>query len=155
LIIIDSDFKEKELKLSLPDKFFLSGIFNSFVFDYLLRLKVSQNLNMFIMQDMPLPRVPVQDDTYQEIVNLVKMLYLKFPEFRNLKSDSFNKEISLKNSSNAEIRARLDALVAKIYTLEYDDFVFILHQFHTRDSKSNQELNLHKKRSLEIFKELS
>ncbi|MHA2176361.1 MAG: Eco57I restriction-modification methylase domain-containing protein [Candidatus Hodarchaeales archaeon] len=154
LIIIDSDFKEKELKLSLPDKFFLSGIFNSFVFDYLLRLKVSQNLNMFIMQDMPLPRVPVQDDTYQEIVNLVKKLYLKFPEFRNLKSDNFNKEISLKNASYTEIRARLDALVAKIYTLEYNDFVFILQQFHTRDSKSNQELNFHKRRSLEIFKEL-
>ncbi len=154
LIIVDSFPENKKEKLSISDKIFLSGIFNSFIFDYLLRLKVSQNLNMFIMQDMPLPRVTPQDSIYNRMVSLAMSLYLKYPEFKRLKGNFPLNKISQEENSYEKIRAELDALVAKIYKLEYEDFEYILKQFHVHETRSKKLLNSHKNRALEIFKKI-
>jgi len=154
LIVVDSLNGDNYPKLTIFDKIFLSGILNSFVFDYLLRLKVSQNLNMFIIQDLPLPRISSKENIYLKLVSLTAALYMKFPEFQKLKNHIPNSDNSLLDASYEEVRARLDAFVAKLYKLNYDEFEYILTQFHIHESRNNEALNHHKNKSLKYFQEL-
>ena len=130
------------------DLLYLCGVFNSFVFDYLLRLKVTTNLNMFFIYDMPVPRLSKHDNIYQEIVKNVANL---FPEFETLHKQFGKSSSNQPISDRLQYQAIIDSLIAKIYELEKESIEHILDQFHLKDPKKEQALTIQKNAILARF----
>ncbi|MHA1995762.1 MAG: Eco57I restriction-modification methylase domain-containing protein [Candidatus Hodarchaeales archaeon] len=150
-ILYVKNFNKSNQKLMrISELLYLLGIFNSFVFDYLLRLKVSQNLNMYIIRDMPLPRNK-KGDTYSEIVALVRAIYCEVPE---ISRDITSEEMKFSEITYSQKRAFLDALVARTYNLTYRELEYILDQFQISDNKKNSDLESQKRKILSYFKEI-
>lgn len=140
---------EKKKRLIDPsDLLYLCGVFNSFVFDYLLRLKVTTNLNMFFIYDMPVPQLSKHDKVYQEIVSSVAAL---FPEFAPLHKQFAKGCIHKSFLDRIQCQATIDSLVAKIYELDKLSIEYILDQFHQKDPRKEEELNIKKNAILARF----
>lgn len=131
----------KKRLIKRDDLLFLCGIFNSFIFDYLLRLKVTTNINMFYIYDMPVPRLEKGNKEYEEIVRLVTKILSKYLGFEKLRGKSDLMNFNNQNLNIHQIRAEIDLLVAKIYNINQDELEYILDQFHQRDSKKEELLN--------------
>ncbi len=151
LIIVNKFSQNKSEKTSLSDLLFLSGVFNSFVFDYLLRLKISQNLNMFFIRDMPLPIMKDSKNSYQQLISLVSSIYSECEELRLTLTNSISYSQRLSKLSLNEKKAMIDAEVAKLYGLSLNDLKYILDQFHIRDTEKEKNLTLQKKLIFEQF----
>jgi len=78
LVSLDSSF------LNESQIVFSNAIFNSFVIDFMLRQKVSQNLNMFYIYQLPVPRLQDGDPWFREIVERAAKLICTTPEFEDL-----------------------------------------------------------------------
>jgi Alw26I/Eco31I/Esp3I family type II restriction m6 adenine DNA methyltransferase len=140
-IFADSDVPQR---LLLPeDVLYLTGVFNSFTFDFLLRLKISQNLNMFFIYDMPVPRVPRDNQLYKKIVQSVTSLMRNPPEKFALASIS----------DRVEHLALIDCYIAQLYELSFSQFNYILNQFNLRDKKKEQLQTRHKNLARQLFQD--
>jgi Alw26I/Eco31I/Esp3I family type II restriction m6 adenine DNA methyltransferase len=137
---------------SLSDLYYLLGVFNSFVFDYLLRLKISQNLNMFFIRDMPVPRLSEDNPTFRKVIALVRAIYMKDRDFGS-KLKKTDESEQFKCMKIEEIRALLDVTIAKIFHLSFDDLKHILDQFHLRNPSKEEELSIQKQLILTKFAE--
>ncbi|MHA2203711.1 MAG: Eco57I restriction-modification methylase domain-containing protein [Candidatus Hodarchaeales archaeon] len=147
-LIVTKIFDQEKRLLDPSDLLYLCGVFNSFVFDFLLRLKVSTNLNMFFIYDMPVPRLSQHDKVYQEIVSNVAAL---FPEFAPL-SNQFAKGCKYRSFlDRIQCQATIDSLVAKIYELDEQSIEYILDQFHQKDPRKEEVLNIQKNAILARF----
>lgn len=126
LILVDDFDGEKAQLLSL------CAILNSFVADYLLRLKIQRNLNLFLIYQMPIPRLDQESTYFREVVDRTGRLVCTTPEY-----DGLAKAVGLKNhksgttdpAERARLRAELDGLVAHVYGLSEEEFVHILAAF--------------------------
>jgi hypothetical protein len=113
----------------ISDELYLCAVFNSFVFDYLLRLRVSANLNFFYIYQMP---VPPTDGRYAALVERAARLTCTSPEF-----DRLARAIGIGDhragaqaaQERARLRAELDALVAQLYGLDEAEFAHVLAAF--------------------------
>jgi hypothetical protein len=110
----------------------LMTIFNSFVFDWMIRQKITNHLNMFYVAQMPVPRLTAADAAFWPIAERAARLICTTPEF-----DDLAKEVGLRShkqgatdpAERARLRAELDGLVAQLYGLTYDEFAYILTTF--------------------------
>jgi type I restriction-modification system DNA methylase subunit len=108
------------------------GILNSYVIDWLLRIKVSQNINMFYVYQLPVPRLSVKDKAFAPIVERAAKLICTTPEF-----DELAKEVGLGShkkgvtdpKERAQLRAELDGMIAHLYGLTESEFAHILSTF--------------------------
>jgi hypothetical protein len=108
------------------------AVFNSFVFDWMIRKKITNHLNMFYVFQMPVPRLKESDDLFTPIMERAGRLTCTTPAF-----DDLAKEIGLKSSKSnttdaterAKLRAELDGLIAHLYGLDEEEFVHILSTF--------------------------
>jgi len=111
---------------------FLCAMFNSFVLDYAIRLKISRNMNMFYIYQLPVPRLTEKDVAFWPIVKRAARLICTTPEF-----DDLAKEVGLKSHKDGatepvergKLRAELDGLIAHLYGLTEDEFAYILTTF--------------------------
>jgi Alw26I/Eco31I/Esp3I family type II restriction m6 adenine DNA methyltransferase len=151
VIIVNNDSQEMSIRDTHENLLFLSGIFNSFVFDYLLRLKVSQNLNMFFIRDLPLPIITNSDSSFQQLTALVSSIYSEYEEFKSVfdNNNKFSEKYS-KLSFN-EKRALIDAEVAKLYELSFNELEYILDQFHISDTEKEKNLTQQKRLILKEY----
>ncbi|MFW9777513.1 MAG: Eco57I restriction-modification methylase domain-containing protein [Candidatus Heimdallarchaeota archaeon] len=141
---IFADGHDSKRLLSPNDIYYLTGIFNSFVFDFLLRLKISQNLNMFFIYDMPVPRISNSRSLYKNIVSSVNALMRDPPR-------NFFPTITC---SRLELLAQVDCLVAQLYGLDLPQFDHILDQFHLRDKKKEQLQSKHKMLARQLYQDI-
>jgi len=110
----------------------LSAAFNSFVFDWMIRQKITNHLNMFYVSQMPCPRLTAADAAFGPIVERAARLICTTPEF-----DALAREVGLRShkqgaadpAERARLRAELDGLVAHLYGLTEDEFAYILTTF--------------------------
>ncbi|HUY31877.1 MAG TPA: DNA methyltransferase [Pirellulales bacterium] len=117
---------------SAPEILFLAAAFDSFVFDWLIRTKITNHLNFFYVYQMPVPRLTDSDAVFAPIVERAARLTCTSPEF-----DALAKEVGLKSHRNTatdamargRLRAELDGLVAHLYGLTEDEFAHILKTF--------------------------
>ncbi len=88
--------------------YYLAALFNSFVLDYYIRLRISANLNYFFLYELPIPEVS------ESLRNrIVKM----------------SQELS-SNPKNVEVRAEIEAVIAKeVFQLPKEDMSHILGTF--------------------------
>jgi len=118
--------------LAGPDLAFCTAILNTFVLDYALRASVSQNLTMFFIYQLPVPRLTSPDTVFATIVERAGRLICTAPEF-----DGMAREVGLGSHRQgvtdavprARLRAELDGLVAHLYGLTEDEFAHILSTF--------------------------
>lgn len=111
---------------------FLCAMFNSFTLDYMIRLKISRNLNMFYIYQLPVPRLAEKDAVFWSTVKRAARLICTMPEF-----DDLAKEVGLEShkdgitdpSERAKIRAELDGMIAHLYGLTEEEFAHILATF--------------------------
>ncbi|MCK5718244.1 MAG: ATP-binding protein, partial [Thiomargarita sp.] len=103
---------------------YIVAILNSFLFDYTLRQRVSSNITIFYIYQLPIPRI-----IDKNIITRAAKLICTAPEY-----DDLAKEVGITSANgtpeNQEtIRAELDALVAQLYDLTVDEFKYILSTF--------------------------
>jgi hypothetical protein len=118
--------------VSAYDQLYLCAIFNSFVFDSLIRLKVTANMNFFLVYSTQVPDVRADNALYGRISERAARLVCTAMEF-----DALAGEIGLGDhtagatdpAERARLRAELDGLVAHLYGLTEEEFAHILGTF--------------------------
>jgi hypothetical protein len=123
---------KENLVLPYDDTLILCAIWNSFVYDFILRMKVTANINFFYIYQTPIPRLKEGDRYFQEIVEKAAKLICISEEF-----DELAKEVGIDSHKNgvteeterAKIRAKLDAIVGHLYELNEIEFQHILSTF--------------------------
>ena len=108
------------------------AIFNSFVFDWLIRKKITNHLNFFYVFQMPVPRLREHDELFEPIMERSGRLTCISPEF-----DDLAKKVGIRSytegitdaTGRAELRAELDGLIAHLYGLTEEEFAHILSTF--------------------------
>src|SRR5262249_50840182 len=98
------------LRTPLPPAahYFLCGIFNSLVVNYLVRMRVTTHVTTAVVEQLPIPTFDAAPSTFDEIAALARGLE------RRARTDAF---------------ARLNALVARLYQLSPDEFRYVLDTF--------------------------
>jgi hypothetical protein len=94
---------------------FLAGMLNSFVANYLVRLRVTTHVTVAIVERLPLPRLPVASLEFVRMVTLARHLASKPADLDPL--------------------ARLQALAARLYELDAATFAHILRTFPLVDER--------------------
>jgi hypothetical protein len=118
--------------LTESELLFAAGILNSFVLDAMLRNKVTTNINMFYIYQLPVPRLTAADGVFGPVVRRAGRLICTTAEF-----DDLAKAVGLKShrdgatapAERAQLRAELDALIAHLYGLTEAEFAYILTTF--------------------------
>jgi hypothetical protein len=108
------------------------ALLNSFVVDYSLRQRVSQNLTMFYIYQLPVPRLTEEDPEFAPIVERAAKLVCTTPEF-----DDLAREVGLRDHTEgltdeverAKLRAELDGIIAHLYGLTEEEFIHVLLTF--------------------------
>lgn len=119
-------------KLADKIRLFCVAVLNSFVVDWLLRQKVTTNINMFYVYQLPVPRLAETDTILRPILLRATKLICISPEF-----DELAQTVGLESHKNgvtdpakrAKLRAELDGMVAHLYGLTEDEFCHILTTF--------------------------
>jgi len=113
----------------------LVSIVDSLLVDWLLRQKVTTNINMFFIYQLPVPRLTPRDSaTFTALTKRAARLICTTPEFDDLaKSVGLNppnhKAGVTDPAGRAKLRAELDAMVAHLYRLTEEEFSHILSTF--------------------------
>jgi hypothetical protein len=115
--------------VSYKEIIYLGAIFNSFTYDYILRSKVSANINFFFVYSNQVPRLKEGDRYFEEIVERSAKLICTTPEFKELAENVGIKEGITEEQERAKIRAELDGIIAHLYGLTEAEFTHILSTF--------------------------
>ncbi len=123
---------DKDFSGTAQDMLFICGMLNSYVLDWLLRLKIQRNLNMFLVYQLPMPRLKATDIASRAVWTRVARLICTSPEF-----DDLAKFVGLQGhqdgatdpTERAQLRAELDGLVAHLYGLSEEEFTHVLGTF--------------------------
>jgi len=127
-----SEYEQNNFRENEAFKFFILTILNSFLIDWMLRQKVSQNLNFFYIYQLPIPRLKEGDKYFQEIVENAAKLICTTEEFDQLAKEvgiGYHKNGVTEEAERMAIRAKLDAIVAYLYELNLTEFQHILTTF--------------------------
>jgi hypothetical protein len=107
--------------LPLPAQYLLCGLFNSFVLNYLVRLRVSTHVTTGIVERLPVPRIEEAPGALAEIGAIARSLAKV-----RLKPDTTKVRLP---PHTPDALARLNALVAEIYQLSEPEFAHVLATF--------------------------
>ncbi|WP_271762413.1 Eco57I restriction-modification methylase domain-containing protein [Anabaena sp. CS-542/02] len=118
--------------VSYQEILYLCAIWNSFVYDSILRLKVTNNINYFFIYQTQTPSLTEGDKYFNDIVQRTAKLICTTPEF-----DELAQEVGLESHKNgvtneterAQLRAELDGIIAHLYGLTEAEFSYILTTF--------------------------
>lgn len=113
-------------------KLFCVAVLNSFVVDWLLRQKVTTNINMFYVYQLPVPRLAETDAIFRSIlVRATKLICItrEFDELaRSTGLESYKNGVT-DPATRAKLRAELDGMIAHLYGLTEEEFSHILTTF--------------------------
>jgi len=118
--------------INYQELLYTCGLFNSFVFDFMARQRVTTSISMFIVYQLPVPRLTKNDRYFNDIVQRAAKLICTTPEF-----DELAQEVGLVShqqgvtdeTERAKLRAELDGMVAHLYGLTENEFSYILTTF--------------------------
>lgn len=126
--------KYNELNFGNDELFVLTSILNSYVADFILRARVTTNLNLFYLYQLPVPRLKPKDKWFNAIVERAARLICTNEEFAELWEEVMKTKWSEKKGATTEyerskLRAELDGIIAHIYGLSEEEFAYILSTF--------------------------
>lgn len=108
------------------------SLVNSFTIDWLLRLSVAANINMFYIYQLPVPRLQAGDRYFAEIVERAARLICTAPEYDDLAAEvglGDHRAGATDPAERARLRAELDGMVARVYGLSEAEFAHVLGTF--------------------------
>jgi Schlafen, AlbA_2 len=114
---------------------FLCALWNSFVVDYVLRQRVTNNINFFHVKQLRVPFFPASSPAVIKLARRVGRLVATDPKFDDLVKSIFGGKSNHKSCGVTEsddryrIRAEIDALVAQLYDLTQEELEHILSTF--------------------------
>ena len=139
-------------KVGNGDLLYLMSLFNSLTLNYYIRNKISANLNMFYIYELPIPKATVKQKEFILKV-AISLLVLSAEEslFKDLESE-FKLKVDPK-SDPTRLRAELEVFIAKeLFKLSKEDWQYITSTFvYGEKSETKQELDKFIAKSLEIF----
>ena len=112
---------------------FLCGILNSFVQDFIMRHKVSTNINYFHINGQPIPRFDEKNPLHQKILKHSSMLICTSDKFLNLRDELKIPEYVTEPSKRLALEVQINACVAKIYDLTKEELEYVLETFPSVD----------------------
>jgi hypothetical protein len=124
-----------ELRFSTGELLCLVALLNGFVTDYGLRTRMTTNLNLFFLYQLPIPRITQTDQSFRPLVERAARLVGTTPEFDSLLADVFGSKATHKTHGVTDegeritLRAEIDAIVAQLYDLTEDEFAHVLSTF--------------------------
>lgn len=127
-------------ELSAQELLFVTALLNSLVVDFLLRQRVSANLTMFYIYQLPVPRLTEEDAVFNMVTERAAQLICTTPEFQQLWETAMTDSLWLTAhtattmTQRAKLRAELDGLIAHIYELSEEEFCHMLAAFPLVDS---------------------
>ncbi|MGA2877122.1 MAG: hypothetical protein ABSE82_16520, partial [Nitrososphaerales archaeon] len=107
---------------------YLAGILNSYVFDFLIRTRVTMNLSFFYVYQTPVP-ANLNGEVAARIVNISARLSACDQRFDALSELAKSPPGPLKMKERIELTAELNALVARHYGLSRSELQVILNSF--------------------------
>jgi len=115
-------------------KLYVCGLLNSFTLDYIIRYKISTTLNMFYMQQLPVPRLIPGNPYFDAIVPRAARLTCTRAEFADLWHEVMGKtwgesKGAADPAERQRLRDEIDSIVAHLYGLSRADFDHILGTF--------------------------
>lgn len=119
---------EGEPLVSDAEQLYLLAVFNSVVFDWLIRLKVSKHLSFFLVESQPVPRLTAADPAFGPIVEAAARLTCVGEAFAPLAAE-LGVEAETGLEARAALRAEVDARVALVYGLAKDELEHVLGTF--------------------------
>lgn len=145
--------------LILPDQndlVFLTGVFSSIVFDYLVKCKLSGiDLTQTVINQIPVPSIEVSKSTtltlggrtesyYNSVYTIVSTLFKRDPSLSGIWEGSCI--VPLLVNGDTENHLLLDALVAKLYKISEEEFKYITSNFsgYYKPSEQNEILSYFK-----------
>ncbi|MGP8154261.1 MAG: Eco57I restriction-modification methylase domain-containing protein, partial [Smithella sp.] len=114
--------------IDYKDLLYLQALINSFTVDYYIRLRVSANVTMFFIFEIPMPNIskPLKDEIVRISLNLLPNTEV-FEKFANQLGISKN---NMSESEKRDLRALLEAKIARdIYKLTIEETEYILDTF--------------------------
>ena len=123
----------------LKDLYFLAGVLNSFVVDYLIRHKVSAHVNQFYFKEIPVPRLS-SGEQYEAVAKMAAQLVAVTDEFSELRKEFGIKYGVTDENDRMALRAKLDVAVAKLYGMSKDELAYILTKFPIVDGKIKKKV---------------
>jgi hypothetical protein len=114
---------------------YVTAILNSFIADYFIGQKISANLNMFYIYQLPVPRLTKKDEIFRMIVERAARLVCTTPEYQKLWSvvmpgTTWSPDVAaIEPAERVRLRAELDGLIAHLYNLTEEEFCHILEAF--------------------------
>ncbi|MEH1838796.1 MAG: hypothetical protein V7L20_08505 [Nostoc sp.] len=118
--------------ISTQELLYVCGLFNSFIFDFMARQRVTTSISMFIVYQLPVPRLTKNDRYFNDIVQRAAKLICTTPEFDELAQEvglGSHQQGVIDETERAKLRAELDGIVAHLYGLTEDEFSYILTTF--------------------------
>lgn len=119
--------------LSYKETAYLTGVFNSFVIDYIIRNKITNHLNLFLMYQLPIARLKGDEKYFEEIIYRVGQLCWTSNNYDKLALELNINEMVKDSITRQKIKNEIDAYVAKIYLLSKDELEIILSKFPAVD----------------------
>lgn len=118
----------------------LSALFNSFIFDFLIRLRVSLHLTMNFLTQIPVPQFSdINEILAQELCERVVKLSCTTVEMASYWNEIFPaspwtaKSAVTDLAARAVLRAEIDARIAKLYGLSAAEYARVLTHFPLLD----------------------
>lgn len=107
---------------------YLAGILNSFVFDFLVRTRVTMNLNYFHVMQTPTPR-SYHGEFAEDICKISALLSSQDDRFKQFAEANDVSPSRLSMRQRIQLTAELNGLVAKQYGLTREETEIILNSF--------------------------
>lgn len=128
-LIVTKIFQDKKRLIDVSTLLYLCGVFNSRILDYLLRLKITTNLNMFFIYELPIPRPTGSDENYRTILESVGKLICISDEFLEI-----SKQLKINPAKYSEIKKqqyleKIEEAVRLLYGLSIRELNYIKSQF--------------------------
>ena len=106
--------------------------------DWLLRFRVSNNVNFFLLEALALPSLKVDSEEAKLLIQAATQLTCITPEFavlwQEIMDDEWEEANCMKDvRERAKLRAVTDTLVADLYGISEHDFAYILSTFPLLD----------------------
>jgi len=138
--------------LTEQDKVFLMALFNSLVLNYYIRNKISSNLTMNFIYELPIPEV--NENQKDQIVH--KAFQLLYQKSKDHLFDELGKNLGIKpekEQDEIQTRVTLEVLIAKeLFGLTKEEWEYLTSTFvYGDESESKKELDLIIAASIELY----
>ena len=113
-------------------KCYMVAILNSFVVDFYIKKLSSRHVTSYILNMLPMPQ-------YNDVE--------RFNLISNTSRYLINKNLNI--SEHMSLRNKLDALIAHLFNLSYEEFKYILEEFKISNNQRDDMLNHYTKYTYE------